>query len=232
MNNDYLELKKWLEETRDVPLEDMASFFSARCHMYEPHMSLWKKHYEWLSELLPENCETLLDFGCGTGLELDPIFRRFPSLKVTGVDFSEKMLDLLRKKHGNRNLRLVLEDYFLYEPESESFDAAVTFQTLHHFSAEKKREVFKKIYSALKEGGTYLECDYIAVCDEIEKLTAAECSRRRKRDNIPPERFVHFDTPLTLEHELEAIRSAGFKCAQCLGFLEGDNHTAMIMAKK
>lgn len=232
MDNDYIELKNWLEETRDISLESMDGFFSERADTYEVHMSQWKRHYEWLSELLPKDTSTLLDLGCGTGLELDRIFRRFPSVEVTGVDLSEKMLDLLRKKHPDKNLHLVLADYFLYEPKRESFDAAITFQTLHHFKAEKKREIFKKIYSALKPGGVYIECDYIAVCEKIEKLTAAECERRRKRDGIPPEEFVHFDTPLTLEHELEAIKSAGFKYVECLGFLKGDNHTAMIKGEK
>lgn len=41
---------------------------------------------------------------------------------------------------------------------------------------------------------------------------------------------MHFDTPLTLEHELDAIRAAGFAGVEPVGFLEDDNHTAMIRA--
>ena len=86
MDRDYLELKAWLEETRDEPLEAMGTFFDSRISEYEDHMSPWQKHYEWMAQLLPSHAETLLDLGCGSGLELDPIFRRFPNLRVTGVD--------------------------------------------------------------------------------------------------------------------------------------------------
>ena len=61
MNNDYLELKKWLEDTRDDPLETMSAFFDARVNDYEEHMSAWKNHYKWMAELLPSSIENLLD---------------------------------------------------------------------------------------------------------------------------------------------------------------------------
>lgn len=53
-----------------------------------------------MAELLPDGIGTLLDIGCGSGLELDTVFQRFPSLQVTGIDLSEKMLDRLVQKHG------------------------------------------------------------------------------------------------------------------------------------
>ena len=41
MDRDYLELKAWLEETRDEPLEAMGAFFDSRISEYEDHMSPW-----------------------------------------------------------------------------------------------------------------------------------------------------------------------------------------------
>lgn len=230
MDKDYMELKKWLDDTKDVPLEAMEGFFDARIDTYEEHMAHWSRHYKWMARLLPENAKALLDLGCGTGLELDCIYSRFPCLKVTGVDLSERMLEKLREKHSDKNICLILQDYFLYEPKEESFDAVVTFQTLHHFTAAKKQQLFEKIRRCLKPSGVYLECDYIAVSQEIEDLNFKECARRRKRDGIPDDAFIHFDTPLTLEHELAAIKAGGFSNVECVGFLSGDNHTAMIRA--
>lgn len=232
MDKDYIELKQWLEDTRDVPLEAMAGFFDVRIDIYEEHMKHWLRHYQWMAELVPDNAETLLDLGCGTGLELDYIYSRFPDLRVTGVDLSEQMIGKLQEKHCDKEIHLILQDYFLFEPQANSFDVAVTFQTLHHFSAAKKRFLFQKMYQCLKPRGVYLECDYIAVSQEIENLTFTECERRRARDGIADDVFVHFDTPLTLEHELEVIKEAGFATAECVGFLDGDNHTAMIKAIK
>lgn len=235
MDKEYIELKKWLEETADEPLEEMDAFFDKRIDGYEEHMSPWNKHYEWMASRLSaewsgHGCmKTLLDIGCGSGLELDCIFEKFPNLHVTGVDLSTEMLRKLSEKHGERNLELVQADYFTYPFGENCYDAAVSFETLHHFTMEKKKEVFTKLYHCLKPGGIYLECDYIADTQEIEELLFAECDRRRKRDGISPEAFVHFDTPLTLEHEMQAMRESGFEQVELIDCLDG---TPMIRAVK
>jgi len=232
MDADFLSLKQWLDETWDVPLEAMDAFFNRRLGDYEEHMAVWSAHYQWMADLLPAGIETLLDIGCGTGLELDTIFRRFPALSVTGIDMAEDMLAMLEKKHGSKALTLIRDDYFRCPLEAERYDCAVSFETLHHYTAAQKQGLFAKIRHSLKPGGIYLECDYIASSQEIEDLVFGECARRRQRDAIPPDDFVHFDTPLTLEHEMEAMQQAGFSSVELVGFLEGDNHTAMILCRK
>lgn len=231
-DNDYLSLKQWLEETRDVPLEAMDAFFNARIGDYEEHMSRWTAHYRWMAELIPEGTNTLLDIGCGTGLELDTIFARLPDLQVTGIDMAEEMLAKLKEKHSSRNLTLLQDDYFLYPFGESLYDGVISFETLHHFTAKSKVSLFSKICRCLKPGGFYLECDYIAASQAIEDLVFAESARRRKRDGIPADAFVHFDTPLTPEHEMQAMEDAGFSSVELVGFLPDDNHTAMILCTK
>lgn len=232
MDKDFLALTRWLEETRSFPLESMASFFDARIGEYEEHMSPWQQHYAWMANLLQDGIKTLLDIGCGSGLELDQIFGRFPGLQVTGIDLSSEMLAKLAEKHRNRRLKLIQADYFSYDLGKNVFDAAVSFETLHHFHAQKKQMLFSKIYHSLTPGGVYLECDYIARTEEIESLLFAECALRRERDSIPPDVYVHFDTPLTVEHEMGALSEAGFPSVELLGYLPEDANTAMIRAIK
>lgn len=40
---------------------------------YEEHMAIWEQSYQAFAALLPPDCESILDLGCGTGLELDQI---------------------------------------------------------------------------------------------------------------------------------------------------------------
>ena len=96
----------------------------------------------------------------------------------------------------------------------------ISVESLHHFKPEKKLGLFQKIFEALPEGGTFLNVDYIACCQEEEDVLFAECARRREAAGIPEEQFVHFDTPLTLEHEMELLRAAGFSKVEALENLD------------
>lgn len=215
------ELRDWLQQTEDVPLEDMDAFFTQRVGMYEEHMSRWAPAYRALAALVPEGTATLLDLGCGTGLELDELFVRFPDLEVMGIDLSAAMLAQLRDKHPDRRLTLCCGDYFQTDWPKETFDAVISFETLHHFSPDRKRELFRNILKGLRPGGIYLEGDYLACCDEEEQLLAQAAAKRRNRQGIAPEAFVHFDTPLTAPREMQLLREAGFLSVDMVDCIEG-----------
>lgn len=208
---EYLQdLKKWLADTADFPLEEMADFFTKRLHDYEEHMSIWEKSYQIFAESLPADCGKLLDLGCGTGLELDRIWQKNPEIEVTGVDLCQNMLDKLLAKHGDKKFAAICQDYFQYEFGCERWDAVISFESLHHFLPEKKRTLYQKVYNGLKDGGIFLLGDYIACCDEEEELLRSVYLQKRQEQEIAADRYVHFDIPLTLEHETELMRNAGF----------------------
>lgn len=213
------ELKAWLEETAEQPLESMTDFFAARIGEYEEHMAVWRDAYAALPSFLPEDMRSLLDLGCGTGLELDVLLAARPGLSVTGIDLSASMLANLRRKHPA--VRTICADYFSHPFEQESFDAVMSFETLHHFKPEKKRDLFQKIRRALPAGGLYLEVDYLACCDEEETLLMAAADARRQRDRIPAGTYVHFDTPLTPDHEMQLLTEAGFRSVAFAACING-----------
>lgn len=163
-NQEYIELKQWYEETADEPLEVMGAFFGRRISGYDEHMSPWSEHYKRVAELIPEGAKNLLDLGCGTGLELEGIFERLPDIAVTGIDLSESMTAELLKKYAGRNVEIILDDYFVHDFGENRFDAAISVESLHHFTQEKKVGLFKNLCRSLKPGGIYIECDYIASC--------------------------------------------------------------------
>ena len=94
-----------------MELEEMTAFFTSRLDLYDEHMLRevpgCRAGYARMAALLPEGTARLLDLGCGTGLELEPIFARFPALRVTGVDLTAAMLDRLRAKFPDRDLTLI-----------------------------------------------------------------------------------------------------------------------------
>lgn len=223
------DLKKWLRDTEEIKLEEMDSFFAQRIEGYEEHMSVWKEAYIRFAGLLPDQCTEILDIGCGTGLELDEIWKRNPEISVTGIDLSQSMLNELVKKHSDKKLKTVCADYFQYEFGDNCHDAVISFESLHHFVPEKKQQLYRKIYRGLKSGGVFLLGDYIACCDEEEELLQNVCRSKRERDGVPEGVFVHFDTPLTLEHELELLANAGFDGAEMIECING---ATMILLRK
>ena len=226
----YLQdLRQWLHDTEDSPLEEMSDFFSKRLAGYEEHMSIWEKSYKLFAELLPSECREILDLGCGTGLELDHIWKKDPAIKVTGVDLCQSMLDKLLEKHSDKHLITVCQDYFRYDIGFEKWDAVISFESLHHFLPERKGELYRKIYHGLKKGGVFLLGDYIACCDEEEELLRSVYLKKRKQSLIPTHHFVHFDIPLTLEHERRLLQEAGFMVEKILDNPDG---ATIITARK
>lgn len=213
------ELRAWLAEIRDQPLEGMGDFFTARLGQYEDHMALWRPAYERLAERIPADARDILDLGCGTGLELDALFRCRSDCNVVGVDLCADMLKRLREKHPQ--VRIICGDYFQTELGQAQYDCVISVESLHHFRPEKKRALFMRIYRALRPGGIFLEVDYLACCEEEERLLMEFCWDQRRRQGIPEETFVHFDTPLTVDHETALLQDAGFSAVRWTDSIEG-----------
>ena len=210
------ELKQWLAQTRDEPAEDMNGFFAARVDTYEAHMSVWDKAYGRVAELTPGDCGPLLDLGCGTGLELASLYRRFPALQVTGIDLSETMLGQLRASYPDRDIQLIQDDYTACALGEREYDGVLSFETLHHLLPEEKEKLYVKMFRALRPGGCYVECDYMACCQEEQDLCWNHYQYRRAKYGVRPGRLVHIDIPLTLDRQVELLDRAGFVNIQVL----------------
>ncbi len=223
------ELKQWLQDTSASPLEEMSDFFTKRLDDYEEHMSVWENSYQIFAESLPSECQKILDLGCGTGLELDRIFARNPAIEVTGVDLCRSMLDKLREKHSDKHLTTVCQDYFQYDFGCGKWDGVISFESLHHFLPERKRELYRNICSGLRDGGVFIMGDYNACCVEEEELLRSVYVKKRKQSAIPEDCFVHFDIPLTLEHERELLQEAGFVVEKVL---DNPDNATIITARK
>ena len=214
-------------------LETMSDFFTARTDMYDEHMLTevegCKEGYIKMASLVPQETKTLLDLGCGTGLELDEIFKLHSHVKVTGIDLTSSMLDKLREKHPNRDMILICGDYFKEPFGVDIFECAVSFQTMHHFPKDKKLSLYKKLFDSLKDGGMYIECDYMVLTQEEEDHWFSENARLRREQGIVGDEFYHYDTPCTVDNQAELLKKAGFSSVEQVFRVE---NTTMLVAKK
>ena len=198
-----------------MALERMEDFFAARVVGYDEHMRTTiegaSDFYAYTASLLPmENKARVLDLGCGTGLELEEYFRLNPEADVTGIDLSDVMLDALRKKLPDREIHLIVGSYFDVPFGEKVYDAAVSVESLHHFPAEQKEALYRKLHAALKDNGCFVLTDYFAESEQLEKEYFRGLKKLKEEQGLPEDGFFHYDTPLTAEHEVQVLKQSGF----------------------
>ena len=203
-------------------LERMDEFFNKRLDGYEEHqlneINSAKEFYPFTADCLPvKDNAAVLDLGCGTGLELHYYYQLNPTAKVTGIDLSEDMLRALKKKFADKKPVIIQGSYFDVPFGKVRYDAAVSVESLHHFTKAEKIPLYEKVYQALVPGGCFILTDYFAPSDEEETFFRQELLRLKKEQGINDSEFYHYDTPLTVEHELQALQEAGFSKVEILG---------------
>ena len=202
-------------------LEKMSDFFEARLDGYDEHMMTdiesANEFYPFTAKQLPtaESCH-ILDLGCGTGLELQEYYKLNPSARVTGIDLSQGMLTELQRKFVDKDITLILGSYFDVPLGENVFDAAVSVESLHHFSKEEKMGLYSKLHIALKDNGYFILTDYFSLSDDEERMHRNNLIALKTEQDISDNEFYHYDTPLTVKHEIEALVEAGFASVEVL----------------
>ena len=202
-------------------LEKMRDFFEARLNGYDAHMltniESADEFYPFTAEQLPtfEHCR-ILDLGCGTGLELEKYYLRNPSARVSGIDLSQGMLTALKKKFPRKDLNLICGSYFDIPFGISLFDGAVSVESLHHFTKAEKVLLYTKLHSALKDNGYFILTDYFSLSDQEEQMHRQNLMALKAEQGIADDALYHYDTPLTVKHETEALLEAGFSSVKVL----------------
>lgn len=215
-------------------LEKMDSFFENRLSDYDEHMRTTIKgadeFYKYTASQLPKEAETeILDLGCGAGLELEEYFLFNPKAHVTGIDLSKAMLETLVAKFPDKNLTLICNSYFDVELGLEKYDAAVSVESLHHFTSKCKESFYHKLLHSLKPNGYFILTDYFAESEELEKEYFETFEKLKQEQGICDNEFYHYDTPLTVEHEIAILKKAGFSDVRILKNWEA---TYTLLAKR
>ena len=202
-------------------LERMDEFFDTRLDIYDEHqlsaIDSAREFYPFTAQQLPVQAGArVLDLGCGTGLELEAYFALNPSARVLGIDLAPGMLELLCDKFPDKDIETICGSYFDAPFGTRCFDAAVSVESLHHFTMREKIPLYRRVRDALVAGGYFVLTDYFAATDKEERRRRAELLELKREQNIADDAFYHYDTPLTVEHEVQALTQAGFTAVEIL----------------
>ncbi|MBR2712712.1 MAG: class I SAM-dependent methyltransferase [Bacilli bacterium] len=183
--------------------EKVREFFNGKIDSYDDVHAEYMDTKATLGDNLDNNAKNILDLGGGTGLELIHLFELHPDVHVTVIDITENMVEKLKLRDFADKVTAICGDFFEVD-FGKNFDAVISTSALHHFKKEEKIILYKKIFDCLKENGQFLNSDFIAENEEIEKEQLYELDNEF-------DKYKHIDIPMTIEHELEVLEKVGFK---------------------
>lgn len=112
-------------------------------------------------EMIPElpSRPRIMEVGCGTGTNMKLLKNRFPDARITGLDFSDKMLSVAKNKIGNNsNVSFKKHCYGSDSLKEDPFDLILLSYSLTMIDIETET-ILKQLRSDLKPKA------YIAIVD-------------------------------------------------------------------
>lgn len=112
-------------------------------------------HDDLMQELAGRSFETLLDVGCGNGIFLSMVLKKF-GVKVSGIDISPGMIERSKELLGDRaDLRVGDSEHLPWE--DGSFDIVTCIASFHHYPSPEP--VLREMRRVLRSGGSVMIAD-------------------------------------------------------------------------
>jgi 2-polyprenyl-3-methyl-5-hydroxy-6-metoxy-1,4-benzoquinol methylase len=127
-----------------------------------------QQYQKYLLKNIPENCNCILDVGCGTG-ELAKKLIPF-SKEIIGIDVSENMINEAKKRNYDKKVNYIKISVEKYLEETEKqFDVIISIAALHHMNEE---EILKAMKAKLAKDGRILILDLVKTKTIMEWVLA------------------------------------------------------------
>ncbi len=158
------------------------------------HAKLADWGMSYLQDIAPAS---VAELGCGGGRNAAALLERYPTAKVTALDYSETSVQKAKatnKKAIEAGRCAVLRENVASLPfDGGSFDLATAFETVYFWPGLET--CFAEVYRVLKPGGTFLICNESDGTDET---------------GLKFEKIIDGMKCCTAEELASALKAAGF----------------------
>lgn len=172
---------------------------------------------------LKDKCPLVLDLGAGTGLFSSFVNQKYPLVKLTLVDISQKMLDVAKDRFSEKeDITFVCSDISSFSSNLK-YDAVVSSLAIHHLDDAQKIAIYNKIYSLLKDDGLFIhaeqvegETPYMKELNQTRWEESVENSGLSQSEIRAGYERVNLDKRVPLSQQLEWLKEAGFSEVDCI----------------
>jgi len=173
----------------------------------------------------PDERIDVLDLGAGTGLFSQHFLDKYPFASFALYDIAVEMLNLARERFRGfpDRFRFIVDDYRNL-CEEQQFDLVISSLSIHHLADADKRDVFRRIYAALRDNGLFINVDQVRGptpdfqelywTDWLDKVRERGGIEDRIRESV--QRRTAYDRDALLTDQLQWLGEAGFVNVDCV----------------
>ena len=219
---------QWAKPEFTQEYRDSANFFIVERKRLLEILTSFYRHF-----IGNKTKNNILDLGCGDGIVTNELLRVDDSIIATLIDGSEDMLNKAAERlKGFRNVHILkasFQDIIKKKISLRNFNFIVSSLAIHHLTMKEKKTLFRIIYSYLNVGGYFLNIDVILAPSETlehwylslwrewisERKTTMGILDNSYDDIIQRYKDNRDNKPDTLDKQLKALKSVGFKDVDC-----------------
>lgn len=231
--------------TKNIQRETVYAFNKSDIiETYDLDMDVWhpnrKKMASIACEILPFSKTAkirVLDLGVGTGYLSGKIIEAFPNASILAIDAAELMIEKAKIRLKAQLGQITFQEVTFQElpdkgKDINGLDAVVSAFALHHLLRKEKLRLFQFVYSILKPGGWFINCDIFNAADpamdaifrrllyngtqeRTRNLKHQEKSLDQIESDYTSKEKRDGDNPLSVSEDMKLLAEAGFRMVDC-----------------